>query len=332
MGGGSFASAAGARFLLRGSKLILSRSSAYDPNKPSNFLSPGKVDSNIQNDRTREFIVGLDHELRPGWGVGFSYIWRTYDQFNWRDVQGLTSANYLPVVYQAATCPPGARCDAVTYYQPNIALPSAFLTTNIPDRYRNYNGLELTLRKRMADRWSGSASYAYNNAVDHWDSANAYEDPSNINPQLNGAQYAPVSAGSGVDSVYTNAKWLVKANGSYLLPKLDVNLAGGYQGRQGYPFPQGVLSPNRANSAGQVTVLLDPLGDVRLPNYNQFDFRVDRAFKTGKIRLTPSMDIFNLTNGNTVFARRRNQAAANANLVSQILSPRIIRFGVRASW
>ena len=52
----------------------------------------------------------------------------------------------------------------------------------------------------------------------------------------------------------------------------------------------------------------------------------------GWTRAGEGMDVFNLNNGNTVLAQRRNQAAANANKVSQILSPRIIRFGVRASW
>jgi hypothetical protein len=311
---------------------ILSRSSAYDPNNPTNYNSPGKVDPNIKNDRTDEFIVGLDHELRPGWGIGASYIWRNYSDFNWRDVVGLSSSNYQAVTYQATTCPASARCPAVVYYQPTIPLPSAFLTTNIPDRTRSYNGLEFTLRKRMSNRWAASASYAYNDAIDHWDSPNAYEDPTNINPQQNGAQYAPVSAGSGVDNVYTNAKWLVKVNGSYLTPLWDINIAGGYQGRQGFPFPQGILSPNRINSAGQVTVLLDPLGDVRLANFNQFDLRIDKSFNFGNFKVIPSMDAFNLTNGNTVLAQRRNMAAANANNVSQILSPRVIRFGIRASW
>lgn len=311
---------------------ILSRSSSYDPGNPANTRSPGAVDPNIRNDRTREFIVGFDHELHPGWGVGVSYIWRQYDRFNRRDVVGLSSADYTAVTYQATTCSSTARCPAVVYYQPNFTIPSAFITSNVPDRYRDYNGLEMTFRKRMAKRWAMTASYAFNNAVEHWDSPEAYEDPTNIDPQLNGAQFAPVSSGSGVDSVYTNAKWLFKANGSYLLPRYDVNVAVGYQAHQGYPFPQGILSPNRANSAGTITVLLDPLGDVRLPNYQQIDLRIDRSFTFGRIKLTPGMDVFNLNNGNTVLAQRRNQAAANANKVSQILSPRIIRFGVRASW
>jgi len=79
-------------------------------------------------------------------------------------------------------------------------------------------------------------------------------------------------------------------------------------------------------------VLLDPLGDVRLANFNQFDLRIDKSFNFGNFKVIPSMDAFNLTNGNTVLAQRRNMAAANANNVSQILSPRVIRFGIRASW
>ena len=119
----------------------------------------------------------------------------------------------MPVNYTATTCPAGARCEQVTYFQPTIPIPSEFVRTNVPDRSRDFNGFELTMRKRMANRWAMSGSYAYNNAIDNWDSANAYEDPTNID-LWNGYQYAPESAGSGVDAVFTNAKWLFKLNGS----------------------------------------------------------------------------------------------------------------------
>ena len=135
------------------------------------------------------------------------------------------------------------------------------------------------MRKRMANRWSMNGSYAYNNAIDHWDSANAYEDPTNID-LWNGYQYAPESAGSGVDSVFTNAKWLFKLNGSVTMP-LEINVGAGYQARQGYPFPQSILSPNRTNRRGQIQTLLDPLGDVRLDTFQQLDVKVDRAFQFG---------------------------------------------------
>jgi len=308
----------------------LSRSNEYNPNNPSNFLSPGTVDPNIENDRTYEVIAGIDHQIMNGLAVGASYIWRKYDNFNWQDRVGLTSADYVPVNYTPATCPATARCEQVTYFQPTIPIPSEFVRANVPDRSRDFNGFELTMRKRMANRWAMSGSYAYNNAIDNWDSANAYEDPTNID-LWNGYQYAPESAGSGVDAVFTNAKWLFKLNGSVTVP-LEINVGAGYQARQGYPFPQSVLSPNRANSAGQIQTLIDPLGDVRLDTFQQLDLQVDRAFQFGGIRLIPAMEIFNLMNGNTVLAQRRNQAAANANNVSQILSPRVIRFGLRVNF
>ncbi len=310
---------------------ILSRSAAYDPDNPTNSRSAGTVDPNIKNDRTREFIVGINHELLPGVGVGASYIWRKYDRFTWSDRVGLTSADYRAVNYQAPSCPAGARCEPITYYEPNFPLPAEYIRTNQPDRYRDYNGLELTVGKRMSNRWAASGSYAYNSAVEYWDSPDAYEDPSNIE-QWHGAQYAPEAGGSGIDNVFINAKWLVKLSGTYQVPLGDINLSAGYQGRQGYPTAVGILTPNRANQAGQTTILLDPLGDVRLDNFHQVDLRVDRPFQFGGLRLVPSMDVFNLANSNTILAYRRNQAASNANRISGIVAPRVIRFGVSVRW
>ena len=73
-------------------------------------------------------------------------------------------------------------------------------------------------------------------------------------------------------------------------------------------------------------------GAVRLDDMYLLDFRVDKAFTFGTARVTPSMDIFNLTNVNTVLARRRLQGASNANNISGIVAPRVIRFGVRVNW
>jgi hypothetical protein len=92
-----------------------------------------------------------------------------------------------------------------------------------------------------------------------------------------------------------------------------------------------------------VNVLVEPMGAERLPNVTMLDFRVDRPFQLGVVRLIPSLDIFNLTNANTVLSRRRivytyNHATGvgsipgNANDISSIITPRVIRFGLRMSW
>ena len=111
---------------------ILARDANYDPNNPTNFLSPGAVDPNVKNDRTREFLVGFDRQLGRNMGVGRNYIWRKYNRFLWQDVDGFTiaearSPSTRPTARQAA-------CGTVTYFVPAFAIPSPFTYTNVPDR------------------------------------------------------------------------------------------------------------------------------------------------------------------------------------------------------
>jgi hypothetical protein len=319
---------------------FLAKSVAYDPANPTSTASPTRVDPDLKNDRTREFIVGFDRQVGSQMAFGASYIWRKYDQFAWNDRDNFTSDNYRAVVFTPTGCPAGARCDAVTYFEPTTQIPATNLYTNMQDRYRDFNGFEVTFAKRMSNRWSANASYAYNDAVDVFDSAAAYEDPTCTATTLAGFGtavcpgeqiYAPESAGSGIGNVFQNSKWLFKLNGRVQLP-FAIELAANYLGRQGFPFPQSVLSPNRANGAGQVQVHLDPLGDNRYDALHTIDLRASRAFTIRNITLVPAVDLFNVTNTNTVQAMNRNQAAANANQVSGILPPRIARFGVSVRW
>jgi hypothetical protein len=310
----------------------LSRSTAYDPANPGSTKSPTTVDPNIKDDRTREFIVGFDHQINSQMAAGVSYIWRNYDRFAWNDVTGLSSSDYRAVNFQPTCTVAGARCNAVTYYEPTFTIPSANVYTNRPDRSRDFNGLEFTFTKRMANRWSGNFSYAYNDAVEHFDSPASYEDPTCVVATCPGTfQYAPEAAGSGIGNVFQNSKWALKGSGRVQLPD-TINLAVSYLGRQGFPFPQSITTPNRANGAGTAQVLLDTLGDVRLDNLHQFDMRVDKTFRMGSMSIVPAMDIFNLTNTATVQAINRNQAASNANTVSGVIAPRVLRFGVNLHW
>ena len=320
---------------------LLTRSGTFNPADPTNFRSPGALDPNVKNDRTREFILGLQHELARNLGFEVNYIWRKYDQFAWAD-----RPNWDPSTFQAFTlnptnCSAAAICGPVTYYRPTSTLPTPFTYTNIPDRWRTYNGVEFAMVKRLADRWMANISYAYNDAQDYWGSTAAYEDPTNIE-MLNGFEFAPESGGSGIDNIFTNAKWLFKASGLYTLP-WDINVGGNLQYRQGYPYPLAMNVTNRGGSVGDTLVLLEPMGERRHPNLLYGDLKVERDFRVRNMRFTPSIDVFNVGNANTVLARRRNQytfnattgvgsSPANAGLISGIVSPRVIRFGVRVNW
>jgi hypothetical protein len=322
------------------------KSAAFDPTNPTSFRSPGTVDPNVKNDRTREFIVGFQQELARNLGFEANYIWRKYDQFTWQDRVNWDSSNFQAFTLNPTTCSAQATCGPITYYRGTSALPSAFVFTNIPDRFRNYNGFEFALMKRLSDRWMANASFAYNDSVDHWDSPASFEDPTctaGACPDRGSQIFAPESGGSGIDNIFNNAKWLVKLNGSYTLPLWDISVAANMQYRQGYPHPQAITVTSRGNGLGDVTVHLEPLGESRHPNVVYGDLKVEKAFNVGAVRFIPSIDVFNLGNVSTVLARRRTMyshnatsgvgsSPSNADLISGIIAPQVLRFGVRVNW
>jgi len=310
----------------------LSYTSGYDYNDPNKVSTTGTNDPNLTNDYTDELIVSFDRELLPDFAVGAAYIWRSYQNFRWSDTPNWDAGDYEAVSF-TPTCPNAdARCETVTYYQPTSQSPTAYIYTNRPDYSRGFQGFELTARKRMSKGWMLNGGFSYNDAPVHYDSPASYEDPTNID-KFNNAQYAPQSTTSGIANVYVNAKWIFRMSGVYTLPWYRINVAGFYNARQGYPWIVTVQSPNRPFSAGRASVYLDAIGDNRLPTFQGFDFRVDKAFTMfEKVRLTASMDVFNLFNFNTALAINGTQTASNANTISAILAPRVLRFGVRATW
>jgi hypothetical protein len=324
---------------------VLSFGGNYDPANPGLLGTANTVDPNLKNDRTDEFIVGVDHEIGAGFAAGVNYIWRRYSGFQFADTVGLDPSDYSAVAFTpaATACPAGASCPQVTYYQPNFLIPGVSNLTNFTSSQynRTFNGVEATARKRMSHHWLMNTSFAYNSTVVNMngfagDAANGLqvtgvpEDPTNRS-QRNGAQYDYATSGSGIGNVFINAKWLFKLSGLYQLPA-DFNVSAFYNARQGYPFERFVQTPSRANGAGVASVFIDNVGDSRLPNYQNLDFHLERPIKIGTTRWIPALDIFNVMNSNTVQAIRGTQNASNANNIQAILAPRVMRVGIRVNW
>jgi hypothetical protein len=326
----------------------LSASTNWSAANPANTVSANSVDPNLKNDRTDEFILGLDREVGAGFAVGASYIWRKYSDFQFNDRPGLTSADYAAVNFTPTGCPSADNrvsagdCAPVTYYQPGFQLPTIINLTNAGGFNRTYNGVELTGRKRLANHWLMNTSFAYNSTIVNFSdftgsilatsstSATLIEDPTN---RLNrdGQQYDYPTSGSGIGNVWVNSKWLFKVSGMYQAP-LGINVSAFYNARQGYPFERFVQGPSRANGAGIPLVVLDPIGESRLPNYQNIDFHVERPVRFGAVRLVPALDVFNVGNYNTIQSIRGTQNATNANQVQALLAPRVMRVGIKVNW
>jgi hypothetical protein len=330
----------------------LNSSTNWSAANPANTVSANSVDPNLKNDTTDEFIIGVDREVGRGFAIGANYIYRKYGNFQWSDRVNFTSSEWVPVSFTPTTGCQGndglrteaSRCPTVSYYEPTIQQPTVVTLSNIPGYERVFSGIEVNGRKRMSSRWMMNTSFTYNTTdVHHNDFAGAgnqssgtagtipiSEDPTN-RVVREGGQYDYLTSGSGIGNVYVNTKWLFKLSGLYELP-WRVNVSGFYNARQGYPFEQGLLSPSRQRGAGTVFVVLDQVGELRLPNYHNVDFHVERPISFATVKFVPSLDVFNLTNGNTVQAIRGTQNAANANQIQAIVAPRVLRFGVRMTW
>ena len=319
--------------------------------------SANVIDPNLSAPVTTSVVFGVDRELRPNLALQVNYTYsRASNLFDDTTGSGSTltprvgvapgiNGNYAPGPGFSGTfvLPTGTPYSyTIPTYIPNAALLAAggggFLLTNDPGYYTDNHGLDISLVKRMSDKWMGRVALAFNNARQHFDNANGIYDTNGnptatVNePLVDGGQYAPLSGGTS-GSYYINARWQFNADGVYVAP-YGIELAANVFGRQGYPLP--LYRPGSSAALGSdstLNVLVTPTIDyVRYDNVWDTDFRVARDFKLGTVTVRGMFDVFNLFNANTVLVRNGNVTATGAtgyNAIAQNLSPRIARIGVQ---
>jgi Carboxypeptidase regulatory-like domain/TonB-dependent Receptor Plug Domain len=326
---------------------FISSAGGFNPNNPTAGTSANVLDPNLKAPVTASFVAGIEREVMPNLAVAVNYTYtRTTDLFgNFTGTitprVGVTLADYTPGSGYSGTIPlEGGVAFNVPTFIPNAAAIAAggngFVTTNIPGFFTDYHGLELSMNKRLANRWMGHVGFSWNNAREHFDSPSGVYDtngnptPTVTEPLKDGGQFAPQSGGSGSGTIYINAKWQVNANALYQA-KYGLELSANVFGRQGYPFPvvRGGTSAALGNDSA-LTVLLSPEIDTfRFPDLWNTDIRVARAFKPGgQSNLRLMLDVFNLFNANTALVRVNDLTSTRFNALAQNLSPRIARVGV----
>lgn len=310
-------------------------SNAVDPARPTSATSPNTIDPDYHANHDNEFILGLDHELKPNFAVGAAYTFRTTDGWpNWNPRIGMTSADYTIV-----SRPSNGNFSAVAY-APNPAKVDATgggrILTNRPDYHSNYGGLEFTLNKRLANRWMTRVAFSINSWTEHYAGGDAVQNPTRTDstssgtlsgPQVDGGQIAPRSGGSGKGDLFYNARWQLNANGFYQLGR-GFDLGANLFARQGYVNPY--IFQVSAGGDGSVRALaVDALDDVRNPNLFDLDLRLAKNIRMQRTNLVLAADVFNVLNTGTTLQHNRNVQSPGFNTISEIISPRILRVGVK---
>jgi hypothetical protein len=157
---------------------------------------------------------------------------------------------------------------------------------------------------------------------------------------LTGSAVTPVSPYCHVAyGVLTQARGLA----SYVLPKLDVQVAATFQSKPGallaanYAAPNSVVAPslgrNLSGNASNVTVNLIEPGSLYGDRINQLDLRFAKVFRSGRSRTTLGVDIYNVANSNAVLAYNNTFVPGGPWLQPLIvLTPRLVKITGAFDW
>jgi hypothetical protein len=338
-----------------------------DPAHPAAVgTTANKVDRNYKAKHDNEFIAGIDHELAPNFAVGAAYTFRRGTDWEWRPRRGgpctgdPTRATCPIITADQYTlgAPVTANGFTSAVFSPLSALVSAGsggrLRTNRDGYYTNFSGIELTLTKRLSNKWMARVAFSWNDWTEHWSGVTPTQglvlsgsesggNPGSVevDPLVQGGQVANLSGGSGKASFYTSVKWQFFGNAMVQLP-WDFDLSGAAFGKQGGPYPINLRLT--AGRDGTLAALGTPAVDTnRYPNVWDIDLRLAKNVKLGGAAVTISAEAFNVLNNNVVLSRFRtaNSSAFVATLagaqpglgrIEEILAPRTIRLGARLTF
>ncbi|MGH9456312.1 MAG: hypothetical protein ACRD2J_01570, partial [Thermoanaerobaculia bacterium] len=329
-----------------------------DPSNPGGSVVTSRIDYDMTAPTTDEFILGLEHELRPNFMIGVNYTHRDLSDFVWNRYEKTQGSGdfYTPDDFEVAGLATGTLPDGSTYSVPFYDLKEGvpaplFLVVENRDGYeQTYDGLELVLTKRMTNNWMARANVSWN----EWDQSVGSEgisDPTLLfsrgtNPQVfqtggcnncEGIAAFPVGGVSGLKSeIVINSRWSYNLTGAYQLP-LGFSVGAAVTGREGYPIPYS-HAVTVDNEGVTKNVHVTDLGDFRYDDIFNLDFRVAKEFRLQQVGITLSADLFNVTDERTVL--QRDSTLFNdtqdpnlaANQIIELQSPRVFRFGARVSF
>jgi Carboxypeptidase regulatory-like domain/TonB dependent receptor len=288
-------------------------------------IAPG-----LEDTYTDEVAAWLEREVAANFGVRGGFVWRTE-----RQLYQLMNANQpfsgfnVPVTAPDpgpdglnGTNDDGAPFGAWNLSSQYLGLPVRNVLANVPDATTNYYTWEITATKRLNRGWSAIASLSHTTSFLQ---ANTIFDTSFRQNQL------PVTPNDLINT---------KPNGQEKSSDVAAKITGSWEGRWGlkvspvYRFQAGqnfgrtiVASLNYGN----VRIPAEPLNARRQDNVSLLDLRIERVTRVRQTRVSPFVDIYNMTNANPVQNTSWSSGSSFLRPLA-IVPPRVLRIGARFDW
>jgi hypothetical protein len=300
---------------------------------PANLVSASggvvtTVDPNLKRPYSNQVNVGYEQQLFSSVMVGVNYYFRNLkNQYAERNLANLPS-DYTATTVDNKGNPliNSITGQPITLYNLNPSLVGAsnYLITNIPELNTNhYNGVEFTVTKRMSKGWQVLAGYTIQQQKGTY-RRNLEDDFNNPNNEINRTNAI----------LNYDATQMFKVLSNYTFPK-SFNVGLNYQHYTGYPLDPNYGPPTAVFenlNQGQVSVVGEQIGKIRLPNVDIANLRISRPTHLGeRFTLEPIADLFNIANANTVISEVPTGGSSFRQPINQ-LNPFIARFGLRFSF
>jgi Carboxypeptidase regulatory-like domain len=304
----------------------------YDP-APLSTVQPrlNRIDPKLRDPKTDEITFGYQRELARNVGMNVSWVQRWFNDQTVDTEVGIPVTGYSPRTF----ADPGPDNLAntsddrqITLYdvQPQFRGQNVTFHTNFPGT-QQYKGLELSLSKRLSNRWSLMGSYVWSRL-----DGDIVVDPNNPNQTITSN-----ARGRGAN----DQPHAIKLIGSYVAP-YHVNIGVNYQGLSGLPFDRTFRT---TLAQGSTTVRAEERGAYRADFLNLLSLKVDKTFELHRhARVSAFLELHNVTNTNAAqsnlgtltqaFASQAAFDAAKATTsyfgrVQEIVAPRIVKLGVK---
>ena len=321
----------------------------FGKNILTNAFDPGILNGWGVRPSDWTLAVSLEHQILARASASVTYTRRSFHQFFAVDNLLLTPADFTPFSVTAPVDPrlPGGggyTIDGLYDVVPDKAGQVSNLVTdsaNYGQWSQYFNGIDVGLNVR-SERFTIAAGTSTGQTV---------ADNCNVRahlPELSTTTTGTSTFGAGLNnsgvtplSPYCHVAYGVltqfKGLSSYLVPKIEVQLAATLQSKPGvmvaanYAIPNEVVAPalgrDLSANAQNVTVNLVPAGQMYGDRLNELDVRMAKVVRIGASRSTIGLEVYNALNSSAVLAYNTAYVPNGPWLQPMaVMTPRLFKF------
>jgi carboxypeptidase family protein len=280
------------------------------PSSGFNFGSTNRYNPDLKRPYTNEYSVEIERQLLADFVVSLGFFHRE----NRRNIGSknllVPWATYTPLLVTEKN-----SGQQLTVYNQAPALRGKFdvLFDNFSELDSHFNGVDLTMRKRLSNRWMVMGGLSYGRNVGDVYGTSDLNNPNFTFRRGVIGNDVPISA---------------KVAGFYELP-YGIFLSANVQHFTGFPELDTVIVSSNTVALTQVSqsVAVAPRGTNRLPSVNMADLGARKTFRLGEqLTAEPTVEVFNVTNTNATQGRTTVLGPA-FHRVAAIVRGRMVRFG-----